>query len=80
MVVLSCQECLAAPNCLSQWHILTHSACPRFRHREGLGKEALHTARPGEIVAEAGVIFNPTTSFSSFFFSLALGVVVPVLS
>src|SRR5215813_11085672 len=58
MVILPPKDGLAAPNCLGQWHILTHSACPRFRHREGLGKEALHTARPGDAVAEGGIIFN----------------------
>ena len=58
MVVLPGQDCLTAPHCLGQRHMLAESACPWFRNIKGLSKEALHTTSPGDVAGEIGFILN----------------------
>jgi hypothetical protein len=77
MVVLSRQDCLAALNGLGQRHMLAEGAYPWFRNREGLGKEALHTASPGEVAGKVGVIFNVPESIGPALFILIVQIGIP---
>src|SRR5215831_19907777 len=58
MVILPRHNGLAAPDGLGQCYMLTYGACPWFRAIEGLREEALHTARPGNIVRQVEVLLN----------------------
>jgi len=57
--------------------MLAESACPWFRNIKGLRKEALHTASPGDVAGEIGVILNVLEGISSILFILIVQIGIP---